>query len=156
MKHFKYFLVFFAIASYISIMLRSRIVVNVIKPSTRTDHIFDYHYKDSNSQVIFRHSHNNNVNHYHATMNGFEDLTVTGEMINIAPSAQKLISPEITAEKVQINSEIHHEPKLISQPTLFGYNQQVHEISGFDPFSGQNIHKNIVVNTPDIGLTHQV
>ena len=156
MKKFKYILLLYFFVSLVSCYLRSSIVVNVVNSKNIPKHHFDYHYRDNNSQVIFSHSHNNNVNHYQSNENGLHDITVSGEMSNIAPSASKFVSPEITQKKVQINSEIYHQPKLVSQPTLLGYNQQVHEINGFEHFSGQVIHKNIVVNTPEIGVTHQV
>jgi len=136
--------------------LRSSIVVNVIKSSQEQKHHFDYHDEDGSNKIIFRHSHNQNVNHHHITQNGFQDLTVSGMGNNIAPSATKLINPQITDKKVQVNTEIHHKPEIISQPTLLGYNKQIHKVSSYDPFSGQTLQKNVIVNAPKIGMTHKV
>ena len=89
------------ILTYISICLAkldSKIIVNVIRPLEEKKHHFDYHYQDENSKVIFRHSHNNNVNHYHQLNPVFNDLTVSGQMSNIAPSAKSLVNPIIAGK----------------------------------------------------------
>jgi hypothetical protein len=157
MKKIIKFTLFLALFHEITSNLRSSIVVNVINSSQEQTHHFDYHDGDGSNKIIFRHSHNNNINHHHVTtQNGFQDLTVSGLGNNIAPSATKLINPQITEKKVQVNTEIYHKPEIISQPLLLGYHKQIHKVYSYDPFSGQILKKNVIVNTPKIGMTHKV
>merc|ERR1711976_341099 len=72
----------------------------------------------------------------------------SGDMTNIAPSAKKVITPEIAAPKLQIQAEVQY-PGVVSIPTFKGMKKKMHTVTAYDKELGAIVHDNVIVNVPE-------
>lgn len=91
---------------------------------------------------------------------GYENKLVptvnkSGEMTNIAPSASKIITPEIAVPKLNIQAEVIH-PAEVALPTFKGMKKQFHPVSAYDKETGEIIHDKVLINAPEYTMEKQV
>lgn len=74
----------------------------------------------------------------------------SGELTNNAPTASRLINPDIAAPKVSIDAEYNH-PALVKDPTFYGFRKEYVPVQAYDNRSGQIVEDKIVVDKPVYG-----
>jgi len=82
-------------------------------------------------------------------------LIKAGDMTNIAPSAQKIINPQIAVPKLNVNAEVIH-PAEVKVPTFKGMKKEFHPITAYDKATGQIVHDTVFINRPVYQLESQV
>lgn len=79
----------------------------------------------------------------------------SGDFTNIAPSASKVIKPEITPPKMRIQAEVNY-PSHVKVPTFYGFKKEYHPVSAYDKEEGKIIHDNVLLNVPQYGWEDKV
>jgi hypothetical protein len=79
----------------------------------------------------------------------------SGDFSNIAPAAEKIINPEITAPKVSFQGEINY-PSHVKVPTFYGYRRDFQNVAAYDRVDGKIIEDNVVVTKPVYGFEDKV
>lgn len=73
----------------------------------------------------------------------------SGDMTNLAPSASKIITPQIAGPKLEVRAELHY-PAVVAFPTFTGMKKQWHPVTAFNKETGQIVHDKVLVSTPNI------
>lgn len=73
----------------------------------------------------------------------------SGDMTNLAPSASKIITPQIAGPKLEVRAELHY-PAVVAFPTFTGMKKQWHPVTAFNKETGQIVHGKVLVSTPNI------
>jgi hypothetical protein len=79
----------------------------------------------------------------------------SGDFTNIAPSAEKIINPEITGPKISFQGEINY-PSHVKVPTFYGYKRDFQNVAAYDRVDGKIIEDNVVVTKPIYGWEDKV
>jgi hypothetical protein len=79
----------------------------------------------------------------------------SGDFKNIAPSASKVIDPEITGPKVHLQAEVEY-PSNVKVPTFYGFKKEFKDIAAFDKLDGKIVHDKVLMNHPVYGYTDKV
>ena len=79
----------------------------------------------------------------------------SGDFTNIAPSAEGIISPQITGPKLHVQSEITY-PSHVKKPTFYGYKKEFQPVTAYDRQDGRIIHDNVIVIKPQYGFEDRV
>jgi hypothetical protein len=79
----------------------------------------------------------------------------SGDFTNIAPSASKLIDPEITGPKIHVQAEMEY-PSHVRVPSFFGFKKDLKEVHAYDKLEGRIISDNVVMNHPVYGYKDKV
>jgi hypothetical protein len=91
---------------------------------------------------------------------GYENLLnphqlKSGDMTNIAPSATKIIKPEIAGPKLQVEAEVQY-PGVVSVPTFLGMRKQMHPVTVYDKETGEISNDTVIINAPEYKNQNQV
>lgn len=73
----------------------------------------------------------------------------SGDMTNLAPSASRIISPEIAGPKLEVKSELHY-PAVVGFPTFTGMKKEWHPVTAFNKATGQLVHDKVLISYPNI------
>lgn len=73
----------------------------------------------------------------------------SGDMTNLAPSASKIISPEIATPKVQVNTKIEY-PAVVGLPTFKGMKKEWHDVTAYNKVTGEIVHDKVLIAKPSI------
>ncbi len=84
-----------------------------------------------------------------------ENFIKSGDMTNIAPSANSIINPEISKPKLNINADVIY-PVEVHVPTLKGINKVFHNVSAYNKETGQIVHDRVLVSKPEYTLEKHV
>lgn len=79
----------------------------------------------------------------------------SGDFQNIAPSASKVINPEITGPKIHIQAEMEY-PSHTKVPSFYGFSKSHKEINAYDKLEGRIIKDKVVMNHPVYGYKDKV
>jgi hypothetical protein len=79
----------------------------------------------------------------------------SGEMSNIAPSASKIVTPEIATPKLNIKTEVVY-PAVVGLPTFQGIRNELHPVTAYNKETGEIVHDKVVINRPVYKLEKQV
>jgi hypothetical protein len=79
----------------------------------------------------------------------------SGDFKNIAPSASKVINPEITGPKIHMQSEMEY-PSHVKVPSFYGFSKDLKEIHAYDKLEGRIIKDKVVMNHPIYGYKDKV
>jgi len=71
----------------------------------------------------------------------------SGDMTNIAPNAQKIVTPQIATPKLNIKTEIEY-PAEVHLPTFKGMKKEFMNVTAYDKQTGRIIKDKVVVNRP--------
>jgi hypothetical protein len=83
------------------------------------------------------------------------DQLKSGDMTNIAPSASKIITPEIAVPKLNVQAEVHY-PAVVALPTFTGMKKQFHDVTAYDKETGSVVHDKVLINAPQYKLEKTV
>ena len=91
---------------------------------------------------------------------GLESKTNThpvrsGDFTNIAPSASKVITPEVAGPKLHLETEISY-PAQVKMPTFYGFRKEYHPVTAYDKVEGKIIHDEVLLNKPLYGYEDKV
>jgi hypothetical protein len=78
-----------------------------------------------------------------------------GDMTNIAPSAEKIIKPEIAVPKLNVDAEVIHSAE-VRVPTYKGMKKEFHPVTAYDKATGQIVHDTVFINRPVYELESHV
>jgi hypothetical protein len=73
----------------------------------------------------------------------------SGDMTNLAPSASKIITPQIAGPKLEVRSELHY-PAIVGYPTFTGMKKEWHNVTAYNKETGQIVHDKVLVSYPKI------
>jgi hypothetical protein len=73
----------------------------------------------------------------------------SGDMTNLAPSASKIITPEIAGPKLQVNAKINY-PAIVGVPTFKGMKKEWHNVTAYNKATGQIVHDKVLITKPSI------
>jgi hypothetical protein len=79
----------------------------------------------------------------------------SGEMTNIAPSAEKIITPEIAVPKLHVEAEMEHQA-VVGLPTFVGMKTEFHPVTAYDKETGQIVHDKVIINRPEYKVEKHV
>jgi hypothetical protein len=79
----------------------------------------------------------------------------SGDFTNVAPSASKIIHPEITGPKLHLQTELTY-PSHVKMPTFYGFRKEFHPVSAYDKLEGRIIHDEAVILKPQYGFEDRV
>jgi len=79
----------------------------------------------------------------------------SGDMTNIAPTASKIINPEITGPKLHVQAEVQY-PSIVELPTFKGMKKQYHAVTAYDKETGQIVHDKVLINAPEYKMEKSV
>ena len=72
-----------------------------------------------------------------------------GDMTNLAPSASKIISPQIVGPKLEVRADLHY-PAVVGFPTFTGMKKEWHNVTAYNKQTGQVVHDKALVSYPNI------
>ena len=73
----------------------------------------------------------------------------SGDMTNLAPSASKIITPEIAGPKLEVKAEVTY-PAIVSYPTFTGMKKEWHNVSAYNKQTGEIVHDKVLITKPNI------
>jgi hypothetical protein len=79
----------------------------------------------------------------------------SGDFTNVAPSAPKIINPEITGPKLRLETEISY-PSHVKMPSFYGFRKEFHPVNAYDKLEGRIIHDDAVIMKPQYGYEDRV
>jgi len=79
----------------------------------------------------------------------------SGDFKNIAPSASKVINPEITGPKIHVQAEMEY-PSHVKVPSFYGFSKDMKDIHAYDKLEGRIIKDKVVMNHPVYGYKDKV
>ena len=79
----------------------------------------------------------------------------SGDFKNIAPSASKVINPEITGPKIHTQAEMEY-PSHVKVPSFYGFSKDLKDIHAYDKLEGRIIKDKVVMNHPVYGYKDKV
>jgi hypothetical protein len=79
----------------------------------------------------------------------------SGEMSNIAPSAKTIVTPEITAPKAHIQTNIEY-PAVVRLPTFYGMKKDWKDVAAYNKQTGQLVRDKVLVESPSMGYEDHV
>jgi hypothetical protein len=71
----------------------------------------------------------------------------SGDMTNLAPSASKIISPQIAGPKLQVNTKIQY-PAIVGVPTFKGMKKEWHNVTAYNKVTGEIVHDKVLISKP--------
>jgi hypothetical protein len=74
----------------------------------------------------------------------------SGDFTNVAPSANGIITPEITGPKLHVQSELNY-PAHVKIPTFYGFRKEYHPVTVYDKAEGKIEHDNVLLSKPWYG-----
>jgi hypothetical protein len=79
----------------------------------------------------------------------------SGDFTNVAPSASRVINPEITGPKLHLQAEISY-PSHVKTPTFYGFKKEMVPVAAYDKVERRIIHDKVVINKPQYGWEDKV
>jgi hypothetical protein len=79
----------------------------------------------------------------------------SGDMTNIAPSASKIIKPEIAVPKLNIRAEVEY-PAVVAMPTFKGMKKEYHDFTAYNKETGAIEHGKALIERPNYVMENQV
>ncbi len=79
----------------------------------------------------------------------------SGDFTNVAPSAEKIVNPEITGPKLQVQGEIEY-PSHVKVPSFYGYKREYQNVAAYDREDGKIIEDKVIVTKPVYGWEDKV
>jgi hypothetical protein len=79
----------------------------------------------------------------------------SGDFTNVAPSATRIISPDIAKPKLHIQTELEY-PSHVKIPTFYGFRKQMVPVHAYDKLEGKIIQDNVIINAPQYGYEDRV
>ena len=73
----------------------------------------------------------------------------SGDMTNLAPSASKIITPQIAGPKLEVKSELHY-PAIVGYPTFTGLKKEWHPVTAYNKQTGEVVHDKVLIQSPNI------
>jgi hypothetical protein len=89
------------------------------------------------------------------TLNKNSKIIKSGDMTNIAPSANKIIKPETAKPRLNIKTAVVY-PAEVHVPTFKGFKKVFHDVTAYDKQTGRIIHDKVLLNKPDMTLEKTV
>lgn len=84
-----------------------------------------------------------------------QKTVAAGDMTNVAPSAEKIIKPEIAGPKVNIKAEVVY-PAVVQVATFKGMKKEFHPVTAYDKETGQIIKDKVLIEKPEYAPELQV
>lgn len=72
-----------------------------------------------------------------------------GDMTNLAPSASKIISPQIAGPKLEVRADVQY-PAIVGYPTFTGMKKEWHPVTAYNKETGQIVHDKVLITKPNI------
>ena len=79
----------------------------------------------------------------------------SGEMSNIAPSASKIVSPQIAAPIVHVKAKIEY-PAIVRYPTFYGMKKDWQNVKAYNKETGQLVNEKVLVERPQMAYEDHV
>lgn len=79
----------------------------------------------------------------------------SGDFTNIASSASKIFTPEITGPKIHLQAEVEY-PSNVKVPSFYGFKKEFKNISAYDRVEGKIVEDKVLMNHPVYGYQDKV
>lgn len=79
----------------------------------------------------------------------------SGDMTNIAPSAEKIITPEIATPKLNVQTQVIY-PAAVALPTFKGMKKEFHDVTAYDKEERKIVHDKVLIEHPEMVMENHV